>query len=115
MSLKFDLWPLELLEERNKENSLAFYEFFDGKTMSAELYQLPAGGTDHQKPHDLDELYFIITGKAQFMCGDSSKSCMTGDTIYVAAHVPHYFYDIERDLKILVVFSKKLPDEEERS
>jgi len=112
MTLKFDLWPLELLESRNKEDQDAFYEFLDVETMSAELFELPAGGTDTQQPHDWDELYYIISGKAQFMCSGQSKACMAGDTIFVAAHIEHRFYDIEEDMKILVVFSKKEPQTE---
>lgn len=109
MSLKFDVWPLELLEAKNQEDKTAFYEFLDVATMSAELFELEAGGSDTQNPHDWDELYYIISGKAQFMCGNKSKAVMTGDTIFVAAHIDHYFYDIEQDMKILVVFSKKEP------
>lgn len=109
MSLKFDIWPLDLLESKNAEDDAAFYEFLDVETMSAELFELEAGATDTQKPHDWDELYYIISGKAQFMCGGESKAVMTGDTIFVAAHIGHYFYDIEQDMKILVVFSKKEP------
>jgi len=113
MSLKFDVWPLELLEARNQDDDTAFHEFLNVDTMSAELFELEAGGTDTQKPHDWDELYFIISGKAQFMCGGDSKAVMTGDTIFVAAHREHYFYDIEQAMKILVVFSKKRPQEED--
>jgi len=111
MSLKFDVWPLELLEAKNKDDDSAFFEFLDVDTMSAELFELEAGGTDTQQPHDWDELYYIISGKAQVICGGDSKAVMTGDTIFVAAHIEHYFYDIETDMKILVVFSKKKPAE----
>ncbi|NNE57184.1 MAG: cupin domain-containing protein [Hellea sp.] len=113
MSIKFDVWPLEILVSKNKINKAAFYEFLDVDTMSAEIFELPAGGKDTQKPHDWDELYYIISGKAQFMCDGESQDVMTGDTIFVSAFLDHYFYDIEQDMKILVVFSKKPPEQED--
>jgi len=109
MSLQCDHWPLELLEAQNKGDNTAFYEFLDVDTMSAELFELPAGGTDTQKPHDWDELYYIISGRSQFTCDGESRAVQTGDTIFVAAHIDHRFFDITQDMKILVVFSKKQP------
>ncbi len=109
MPLPYDIWPLEDLEHANMASPRPFHVFLDKPTMSAELFELPAGGTDTQKPHNLDELYYIISGRSKFTVDGEVRDINAGDTIFVAAHIEHRFHDIEEDLKILVIFSKKEP------
>lgn len=103
------IWPLADLDAANVASDGPFHVFLDEDTMSAELFQLPAGGVDTQTPHDLDELYYVISGRASFTADDDTRTVTGGETIYVRAHVPHRFHDIEQDLSVLVVFSKKDP------
>ena len=109
MPLPYDIWPLDELENANMASPRPFHVFLDKPTMSAELFELPAGGTDTQQPHDLDELYYIISGRSKFTVDEEVRDVKAGDTIFVAAQIPHRFHDIEEDLKLLVVFSKKEP------
>lgn len=102
-------WPLADLDAANAASDGSFHVFLDVNTMSAELFQLPAGGVDRQTPHDLDELYYVISGQASFTAETDTRTVTGGETIYVHAHVPHRFHDIEQDLSVLVVFSKKDP------
>ncbi len=110
MSLKCGIWPLNDVVQANAAQDERFYEFLDTATLSAEIYELKAGQTDLQQPHDLDELYYIVSGTAQFFCDGKSRAVQPGDTIFVAAHIEHRFHDIIEDLKLLVVFSKKEPN-----
>jgi quercetin dioxygenase-like cupin family protein len=73
--------------------------------MSAGLYVLPAGATDHQKPHREDEIYYVIRGRARFRAGSEDQPVSAGSLIFVAAQVGHRFYDIEEELAILVLFA----------
>ena len=43
-----------------------YREFLRVPAMSAGLYVLPAGGTDLQKPHHEDEMYYVVRGRACF-------------------------------------------------
>ncbi len=115
MPLPFDIWPLDELEDANMASPRPFHVFLDKQTMSAELFELPAGGVDTQQPHDWDELYYIISGASQFTANGETRATKTGDTIFVAAQIDHRFHDITEDLKVLVVFSKKDPNEEEET
>jgi mannose-6-phosphate isomerase-like protein (cupin superfamily) len=65
---------------------------------------LPRGGTDGQSPHTEDEIYFVVSGRARFRAGDEDRAVTAGDTLFVAAGLPHRFHDIEEDLTLLVVF-----------
>lgn len=110
MTLKSGIWSLAEITQANKQNAdTAFHVFIDEPTMSAEIYELGAGQVDPQKPHDLDELYYVISGAAEFESQGVSRVVGPGDTIFVAAHIPHHFHSITEDLKVLVVFSKKEP------
>jgi mannose-6-phosphate isomerase-like protein (cupin superfamily) len=53
----------EIDRERAKAGKL-YREFLRIPAMSAGLYVLPAGGTDPQKPHHEDEMYYVIRGRA---------------------------------------------------
>ena len=73
--------------------------------MSAGIYTLAAGSVDGQAPHVEDEIYYVISGKAQIQIGDQHYPVETGATVFVAREVEHRFHDIEEDLTILVIFA----------
>lgn len=79
-----------------------------GNVLSSELlsvgvYVLPAGGTDAQKPHDEDEVYYAVRGRAKFRVGSEDQPVAPGSLLFVAAKQAHHFYEIEEEL-VLVVF-----------
>ena len=65
---------------------------------------LEAGGVDRQQPHTEDEAYVVLAGVAGFTAGTETRSVGPGDTIFVAAGVPHRFHDIAETLRLIVVF-----------
>lgn len=81
-----------------------YAEFLQAPTLHAGLYELEAGSEDKQQPHDDDEIYYVISGRASFFVEENSRPVQPGDVIYVAAGEAHRFEDIEEDLKLLVVF-----------
>jgi mannose-6-phosphate isomerase-like protein (cupin superfamily) len=94
----------EIDRERAKAGKL-YREFLRIPAMSAGLYVLPAGGTDPQKPHHEDEMYYVIRGRARFCAGDEDADVSAGSALFVAAEVEHRFYDITEDLAVLVFFA----------
>jgi mannose-6-phosphate isomerase-like protein (cupin superfamily) len=82
-----------------------YSEFLRVPTMSAGLYVLPAGGTDGQKPHHEDEIYYVMRGRARFKAGEEDKEVGAGSVIFVAAEVEHRFCDIAEELAVLVFFA----------
>ena len=93
------------IEEQRTASGKPYREFLREPAMSAGLYVLPAGGTDHQKPHREDEIYYVIRGRARFKAGSEDREVSAGSVIFVAAQVGHRFYDITEELAILVFFA----------
>jgi quercetin dioxygenase-like cupin family protein len=94
----------EIAEQRSRSGK-PYREFLRVPAMSAGLYVLPAGGTDHQKPHREDEIYYVTRGRARFKAGPEDREVSAGSVIFVAAEVGHRFYDIEEELEVLVFFA----------
>ncbi len=93
------------IEEQQVESGKPYREFMRAPAMSAGLYVLPAGGTDHQKQHREDEVYFVLRGRARFKAGPEEREVSGGSVIFVAAGVGHRFYDITEELAVLVIFA----------
>jgi len=93
------------IEEQRSESGKPYREFLRVPAMSAGLYVLPAGGTDRQKPHREDEIYYVVRGSARFKAGSEDGEVSAGSVIFVAAEVGHRFYDITEELAVLVFFA----------
>jgi quercetin dioxygenase-like cupin family protein len=103
--VKTHFTTLAAIEEQRAQSGRPFREFLRVPAMSAGLYVLPAGSTDHQKPHREDEIYYVLGGNARFQAGPEDKEVSAGSLIFVAAEVGHRFYDITEELAVLVFFS----------
>jgi mannose-6-phosphate isomerase-like protein (cupin superfamily) len=100
-----NLFAMDGLEQRRQQIHKSYLEFLRVSTMSAGLYVLPAGGTDVQRPHHEDELYYVIRGRARFRAGDDDQEVSAGNVMFVGAEVEHRFYDIAEELAVLVFFA----------
>jgi quercetin dioxygenase-like cupin family protein len=96
---------LYAIEEQRTESGRPYREFLRVPAMSAGFYVLPAGATDHQKPHREDEIYYVLRGRARFQAGPEDKEVSAGSVIFVAAEIGHRFYDISEELAVLVFFA----------
>ncbi len=94
----------EIDRERGKARK-AYREFLRVPALSAGLYVLPAGGTDPQRPHHEDEVYYVIRGQGRFRAGDEETEVSAGSVLFVAAEVEHRFHDISEELAVLVFFA----------
>jgi mannose-6-phosphate isomerase-like protein (cupin superfamily) len=94
----------DLSRQRAGENKL-YLEFLRVPAMSAGLYVLPQGGTDPQKPHREDEMYYVVRGRAHMQIGSNHAEVRAGSVIFVEAELEHRFYDIQQELEVLVFFA----------
>ena len=94
----------QLISQREASDKL-YLEFLKVPDLSMGLYVLPAGGTDPQSPHTEDEVYYVVSGKAQITVADESRDVQAGSMIYVTKNVAHHFHSIEEDLTVLVFFA----------
>jgi mannose-6-phosphate isomerase-like protein (cupin superfamily) len=98
-------YELAQLISQRETSKKAYLEFLKVPDLSMGLYVLPAGGTDGQSPHTEDEVYYVVSGKAQIRVGDENRAVQAGSVIYVAKNVEHRFHSIEEELTVLVFFA----------
>jgi len=96
---------LPKIAEQRAQSGKSYREFLRVPAMSAGLYVLSAGGTDLQRPHHEDEIYYVIRGRARFKAGPEDREVSAGSVIFVAAEIGYRFYDITEELEVLVFFA----------
>lgn len=96
---------LSEIDRQRAVSGKPYREFLRVPAMSAGLYVLPAGGTDLQRPHHEDEVYYVVRGRARFKADKEDREVSTGSVIFVAAEVEHRFYDVAEELAVLVLFA----------
>ena len=100
-----DAFELSELTEQRRESGERYLEFLLADTLSAGIYELPAGDTDPQHPHTEDEVYYVVRGRASIRVGDEDREVTEGSIVFVGAGVEHRFHSIAEDLTLLVVFA----------
>ena len=98
----FDIVQLDRLRTKSGKSYL---EFLRVSSLSVGVYVLAAGGTDPQKPHHEDEMYYVVRGRARMRIGGEEQAVAAGSIIFVAANVQHSFYEIAEELVVLVFFA----------
>jgi mannose-6-phosphate isomerase-like protein (cupin superfamily) len=99
-----EAFELDDLMRRLADGGGLYHEFIRTHDLSVGLYVLEAGATDPQAPHTEDEVYYIVSGRAQIRVGDEDRPVTAGSVVFVGADIEHRFHDVEEQLVILVVF-----------
>lgn len=107
MAQESEGFKLEELYSQAKVKGDSYLKYIDNDKLTSGLYQLKKGEVDIQRPHEWDEIYYVLEGKATLMVENESYDALPGAILFVKAQVDHTFVDIEEDLKVLVFFSKK--------
>ena len=79
-----------------------FATVFQHGSLLVEIYA--PRGVDPQKPHTRDEIYFVITGSGEYVCGESRQRFGPTDILFAAAGVEHRFENFSDDLALWVLF-----------
>lgn len=82
-----------------------YHEFLRVPDISVGVYLLKAGEIDPQNPHQQDEVYYVLSGRAKFQLGEEIQDVAAGSILYVEAQQSHKFLEIVEDLQILVFFA----------
>ncbi len=98
----------ELLERKRSMDS-PYLEFLRVPSLSCGIYQLTAGAKDLQAPHDEDEVYVVISGRATLRVGEEEREVGPGSILYVRATEEHSFVEILEDTTLLVFFASGGP------
>lgn len=103
------VFSLDSLVVQLRESGQSYLPFLSVPTLRAGLYALQAGATDGQAPHNKDEVYYVLEGRARITIDGAEHPVAQGDVIFVEAFAEHRFHDIEESLLLLVFFSEADP------
>ena len=102
----FDLPSLEAARAEAQDWTGELYlEFLRRDSMSCGLYVLEPGADDPQEPHQEDEVYVVLAGRARLSMADQDQPVGPGSVLFVAGTVPHRFHDVTERLSVLVLFA----------
>lgn len=79
-----------------------FATIFKHGTLLVEIYA--PRGSDPQKPHTRDEIYFVAAGSGEYVCGETRTAFNPTDLLFAAAGVAHRFENFTDDLVVWVLF-----------
>lgn len=105
-------WQIFSIDELTRElggSDPVFSEFLRSPTLSCAVYRLPAGAKDMQAPHLEDEVYWVVSGRAQLRVGSDTREVKPGNILYVRATSEHSFFDIVEDLTLIAIFGPARP------
>ncbi|MFG0285444.1 MAG: cupin domain-containing protein [Phycisphaerales bacterium JB039] len=108
---EFAAFGIDEVLAKRKELNRSYHEFLKKPSMRCAVFVLPRGAVDQQTPHETDELYYVLRGRATLRVGTGAGiedvECRKGSVLFVGAGVEHRFVNIEEDLEMLVIFSEK--------
>jgi mannose-6-phosphate isomerase-like protein (cupin superfamily) len=73
--------------------------------LSVGTYSVPLDGADLQQPHTEDEIYLVISGRAELQTPTDKVAVGPSSVIYVPAGEPHRFVNLTEPLTVLVIFA----------
>lgn len=79
-----------------------FATIFKHGSLLVEIYA--PRGADPQKPHTRDEVYFVASGRGEYVCADTRQEFGPTDLLFAAAGMEHRFENFTDDLAVWVLF-----------
>jgi mannose-6-phosphate isomerase-like protein (cupin superfamily) len=102
----FDVPALEVARaELQGRTGELYLEFLRRDSLSCGLYVLEPGADDPQTPHQEDEVYVVLAGRARLTVAGRDRPVGPGSVVFVARTVPHRFADVTERLSVLVLFA----------
>lgn len=96
----------EILEWEKQEDKYTFdvlaKEHFD---VELKRYPPEREGGDVGHTHDMDELYYIISGSGKVAVGEDSYAIKEGEMVFVEQGEEHEFYDREEEIVVLKILA----------
>jgi mannose-6-phosphate isomerase-like protein (cupin superfamily) len=106
----WQLFDLTEIRSKLKGEAAEYLEFLNVPALNCGIYFLAAGSTDMQAPHDDDEVYLVLSGKARMRLNDEDRGVGPGTLLYISASTEHSFFEIEEDMTLLVMFANTPPN-----
>jgi mannose-6-phosphate isomerase-like protein (cupin superfamily) len=101
----WQVFQLSQLQAKLTGAPAEYKEFLRTPNLSCGIYHLQEGARDMQTPHDEDEVYLVLSGRATLKVGEELREVKEGTVLYVRATESHSFFEIEEDMTLLVFFA----------
>lgn len=101
----WEIFDIGKLKDLLPDEPVSYKEFLNVPAMHCGLYHLAKGSKDMQTPHDEDEVYYVLEGKAQLKVKGEVKDVQAGSLLYIRASEEHAFFEISEDMLLLVLFA----------
>ena len=101
----WQVFDLAEIKDKLTGDAVEYLEFLNVPALNCGVYFLAAGSTDMQAPHDDDEVYLVLSGKARMRVADQERDVGPGSLLYIGATTKHSFFQIEEDMTLLVMFA----------
>ena len=105
----WQVFDLAEVRDKLKGEAVEYLEFLNVPALTCGIYFLAAGSTDMQAPHDEDEVYVVLSGRARMQLGEEERGVGPGSLLYISATTAHSFFEIEEDMTLLVIFATSPP------
>ncbi len=105
----WQIFQLDELSQSFSDKLVEYQEFLKVPALSCGLYRLKAGSKDMQGPHEDDEVYYVLEGKARLRTADKEHDIRPGSVLYIRATAVHSFFEIDEDMTLLVFFATSSP------
>jgi mannose-6-phosphate isomerase-like protein (cupin superfamily) len=102
-------WVVGLTELLAEHADATYREVLRVPALSLGLFAAAPGHDDVQSPHEVDEVYVVVAGRAVLEVDRVRPPVMTGSVAHVPPQVPHRFVDVTEDLRVVVVFAPPGP------
>ena len=104
----WEVFDINAIRGALEGGKVQYQEFLRVPSLSCGVYHLPAGAKDMQTPHDEDEVYFVLEGRARMKVDEEMREVSAGEILFVKATAEHSFFEIEEDMTLLVFFASAL-------
>ena len=105
MKTGWQAFDLEKEIERQAASGTPYLEFLRSPSLSCGIYTVKTGGNDLQGPHDEDEIYYVLKGRAQLKIEGERVPVGPGSILYVRSTAEHTFFEVEEDMTVVVFFA----------
>lgn len=82
-----------------------FTDLLNTMTMEVGVINLRKNQKDVQQPHDVDEIYYIISGTGSIEINGKKNDICPGKIIYIPRKLPHSFNAFSDELIVLYILA----------
>ncbi|MFB5600639.1 MAG: cupin domain-containing protein [Nitrososphaeraceae archaeon] len=82
-----------------------FIDLLKTTNMEVGIINMKKNQKDIQQPHDVDEIYYIISGVGSLEINGNKNDISTGKIIYIPRKLPHSFNALSDELIVLYILA----------